>query len=109
MKRRCTLVACRPVAIITTKVEDNLITINSKQISNPKYTIAFYIEIAEGSKKPWNVTYLRLLLVVHGMKYELTEVTDPDKRQNQTFRFALLDDVSPQVESIIEHAIPDAL
>jgi hypothetical protein len=109
MRRKCTLVACKPVAIITTKVEDNLITINPKQISNPKYTTAFHLEISEATKKPWGVTYLRSLLVVHGMVYELTREADPDKRQNQTFTFALLENVSPQLESIIEHAISDAL
>lgn len=100
---------CKPVAIIATKVEENLVTINPQQLSNPKYTIAFYVEIIEEARKPWGVDYIRALLVVHGMKYELTEVTDPDKRQSQTFEFALLENVSPQVERIIERAIPDAL
>jgi hypothetical protein len=109
MRRKCTLVTCKPVAIITTKVEHNLVTINPKQVSNPKYGVGFYFEISESSKKPWDVTYLRVLLVVHGMKYELKEMSDPDKRQNQTFAFTLLEEVSPQVESIIEQAIPDAL
>lgn len=109
MRRKCTLVTCKPVAIVATKVEDNLVTINPKQISNPKYAVAFYFEIAEASKKPWDVTYLRYMLVVHGMKFELTEVTDPDRRQNQTFSYALMENVNPQLESIIERALPDAL
>lgn len=108
MKRKCRLIECKPVAIIKTKVEKNLVTINPKQLSNPKYVIGFYFEIAEESKKPWDVTYLKLLLVVHGMNYELTEISDPDKRQNQTFAFTLLEHVNPQVESIIERAISDA-
>lgn len=108
MKRKCRLVECKPVAIIRTKVEKNLVTINPKLLSNPKYIIGFYIEIVEEAKKPWDVTYLKLLLVVHGMIYELTETTDSDKRQNQTFAFTLLEHVNPQVESIIERAISDA-
>ena len=109
MRYRYRLLECKPVAIIATKVEENLVTINPKQLSNPKYTIAFFFEIIEEAKKPWDNDYLRALLVVHGMKYELTEVTDPDKRQSQTFEFTLLEDVNPQVERIIERAIPDAL
>lgn len=97
------------MAIIATKVEKNLVTINPSQLSNPKFTIAFYVEIIEEARKPWGDTHVRSLLIVHGIKYELTEVTDPDKRQSQTFEFALLEDVNPQVERIIERAIPDAL
>jgi hypothetical protein len=96
------------VAIIATRVEHNLVTVNHRQLSNPKHSIAVYIEIAEEAKKPWDVTYLRVLLVVHGMNYELTEMTDIDKRQNQTFAFALLENVNPQVESIIERAVRNA-
>lgn len=109
MKRKCRLIECKPVAIIATKVEKNLVTINPKQLANPKYEVAFFFEIAEEAKKPWDTNYLRLLLVVHGMIYDLTEVSDPDKRQSQTFAFTLLENVNPQVERIIERAIPDAL
>lgn len=109
MRRRYKLVVCKPVAIVSTKVEENLVTINPRQLANPKYQIAFFFEIIEEAKRPWDTSHVQSLLVVHGMKYELTEVSDPDKRQSQTFEFALLEEVNPQVERIIERAIPDAL
>lgn len=109
MKRKCRLLDCKPVAIITTRVEDNLVTINPKLLSDPKHKIAIYFEIVEEARKPWDTDLIRLLLVFHGIKYELREVSDPDKRHNQTFMFTLLENVSSQIESIIERAIPDVL
>lgn len=108
-RRKCQLLECKPVAIVHTRVEDNLVTINPHQLANPKYKAAIFFEILEAPSKPWDIAYVRLILIVHGIKYELVEVTDPDVRQNQTFTFTLLDDVDPQIERIIEQAIPDIL
>lgn len=109
MRHKCRLIECKPVAIIATQVENNLVTINPRLLANPRYKTAIYIEIIEETYKPWDTGIIRLLLIFNGVKYELIEFSDPDKRQNQTFTFALLEEVNPQVESIIERAIPDAL
>jgi hypothetical protein len=109
MRRKCHLIDSRVVAIIATQVEHNLVTVNSKQYADPQYQVAILIELEEHSKRPWEDSIYHILLLFHGILFSLVERGGPDLVYNQTFRFELLDEITPQIERIIDLAIDKAL
>lgn len=111
MKKECHLIDSRVVAITDTQVEDNLVTINPKQhvYANPRYRVAILIELEECGKRPWDIGQYRVFLLFNGLLFSLFENDEPNATSNQTFKFELVDEVTPQVESIIDLAVDKAL
>jgi hypothetical protein len=111
MNRKCHLIDSRVVAITATRVEDNLVTINPRHqaYANPRYRVAILIELEECSKRPWDTGQYHVYLLFNGLLFSLFERGEPTKTSNQTFKFELVDEVTPQVERIIDLAVDKAL
>jgi hypothetical protein len=101
------------VAITSTQVEPNIVNVNSSQIANPHYRIGILLEVIDYGQKKWYNYHLLILLVLDNSIYTLTEhlnnnISIKDIKDNtQQFYFSLMDDVAPQLESIIEETILD--
>lgn len=95
---------------MATRVEDNLVTINPSPrcYANPQNPVAILIELEEHGK-PWDSGVYHVLLLFHGLVFSLIEHSEPDKVSNQTFEFELVDEVTPQVERMIDLAVDKAL
>lgn len=105
MNRKCRLIDSKVVAITDTQVEHNLVTIDPHQYANPRYQVAILIELEERGKRPWDIGAYHILLLFNGLLFSLNE-SDLD---NRTFKFELMDEVAPQIESMIDIAVDKAL
>lgn len=111
MNRKCHLIDSKVVAITDTEVEHNLVTINPTRhvYANPRYRVAIMIELEERGKRPWDIGQYQIYLLFNGLLFLLSGEGEPTKTSNQTFKFELVDEVTPQVERIIDLAVDKAL
>lgn len=107
MKRECRLIGSRVVAITDTHVEENLVTIDPERCvyANPRYQVAILIELADVDEQSQHQAYL----LFNGLLFLLSGEDDPTPANSQTFKFELVDDITPQVERIINLAVDKAL
>lgn len=100
------LIEHKAVAITSTEVERNVVTLSTSQISDPKYRVGMLLEIAKNGPEPWYVHIITLLLM-DNLIYTLTDRHLPSD-EGQAFNFALMDDeLSPQLEKIIQEVSSD--
>jgi GAF domain-containing protein len=97
------------IAVVATDVEQNRVTLDTKDIANPKYPVGVITEIFKHGKRPWQSDHIWLLLALRGQVYNLVERTELDKYGRQEYVFELYDDIEPYVEVLVEQAIVEAL
>lgn len=100
------LVDLQVVAIVSTLVEDNLVTISTTEISNPNHRVGFLCDILViGNKHPY---HLEQFLYLDGITYSVTETGLPVKDRQQ-YRYDTGRDIISSVAYLIESAASDLL
>lgn len=107
MKRECRLVDSRVVAITDTQADKNLVTVDPerKAYANPRYPVAILFELVDVDEQGQYHIYL----LFNGLLFLLSSEDDPTPATSQTFKFELVDEITPQVERIINLAVDKAL
>jgi len=94
------------VAVTSTQVERNIVIVDPSQIANPRHKVGILLEIIDYGSNKWYNYRLLIILVLDDNVYTLTEHYNYIG-ENQQFYFTLMDDVAPQLESIIVNTMSD--
>lgn len=97
MSYKYELLEVKVVAIVKTVVEENLVTLATDVIADPRYKVGLFLEIHRHGTRSWDPVLIFTYLILNDQVYSLQEsMTD------STYQFELLEEVEPQVESIID-------
>lgn len=97
------------MAVVSTKVERNIVTLSNHDIANPNYKIGILFEILREHTNNRAHNEIMIILSLNGMIYSLAENSGPDNNGRQKYIFHLIKDVAPQLEHIIESTIKKCL
>lgn len=101
MSYKYELEAVKVVAIVRTTVEENLVILSTECIADPNYKVGLFLEIHRIPKKrrdqAWHHSEVLYYLILNEQIYMLSE-----SMADSAYQFELLEEVEPQVESIIE-------
>lgn len=97
MSQKYELTTVKVVAITKTVVEENLVTLSTEVIADPRYKVGIFLEIWRHGSRSWDLSLVLNYLILNDQIYSLQEsMTD------SVYQFELLEEIEPQVESIID-------